>query len=383
MSRWVSSAAPVMQTSFVVVGNDGDARVLGFQRALRARALPPARVVSYAEVLSGTPVVRGDAPVAVRIESPGKDFETERLLLAAGEPGVAPPAGFERGRIHHPRRWYLGFCRALGRLGQQLAAHPAASFMNPPDDIAILFDKRACHQRLLAADVPVPPALGPVESYEELRSAMRDAGCRAVFVKLAHGSSASGAIAYRTDGRGRHSAATTVETVQDSGAAKLYNSRRIRTLHREREIAELVDALAPYRLHVEAWLPKAGFSGCAFDVRVVVIGGRAHHAVARLSQSPMTNLHLRNRRAGAAEIAGFLGSDVWRRMLRAAEDAMQRGFPASLYGGVDVMVTASLRTVAFLEVNAFGDLLPGVLHEGEDTYQAELSAALAGAAQSW
>lgn len=370
-----------MGTSFVVVGNDGDARVLGFQRALRARQLEPARVFSYAEVLGGASIVDG-SPAMVRIESLGKDFETERALLSEGAPvGAAAPLPFERGRIHHSRWWYRGFCRALGRIEEQLSvASAAARVMNPPADIACMFDKRACHRRLLDAGVPVPPAVGPVESYEELSAAMRESGCLSVFIKLAHGSSASGAIAYRTDGRGRHSAATTVEMVRSDGEARLYNSRRIRTLTDEREIAALADALAPYRLHVEAWLPKAGFAGCTFDLRVLVIAGKAHHVVARLSNSPMTNLHLRNRRATAGEIRGFLGEELWNRMLGAAEAAMLRGFPDSLYGGVDVMVTASRRTVAVLEVNAFGDLLPGVLHDGEDTYQAELSAALAGAA---
>ena len=59
---------------------------------------------------------------------------------------------------------------------------------------------------------------------------MREAGCHSAFVKLAHGSSASGVVAYRTDGT-RHEALTTVEMAHQGGELRLYNSRLIRRYH--------------------------------------------------------------------------------------------------------------------------------------------------------
>ncbi len=49
-------------------------------------------------------------------------------------------------------------------------------------------------------------------------------------------------------------------------------------------------------------------------------------------------------------------------------------FPTSHYAGVDLLFTPSYRHHAVLEINAFGDLLPGILCDGLDTYEAELSA---------
>jgi hypothetical protein len=49
-------------------------------------------------------------------------------------------------------------------------------------------------------------------------------------------------------------------------------------------------------------------------------------------------------------------------------------FPASMYAGLDLLLTPGFRRHAVLEVNAFGDLLSGVLHDGADTYEAELRA---------
>ena len=40
----------------------------------------------------------------------------------------------------------------------------------------------------------------------------------------------------------------------------------------------------------------------------------------------------------------------------------------------DLLVAAGFRHHAVLEANAFGDLLPGVLSEGVDTYEAEIRA---------
>ena len=49
-------------------------------------------------------------------------------------------------------------------------------------------------------------------------------------------------------------------------------------------------------------------------------------------------------------------------------------FPRSLYFGIDLMFTPSFRHHAVLEVNAYGDLLPGVLDGGDNTYEAEIRA---------
>jgi hypothetical protein len=177
-------------------------------------------------------------------------------------------------------------------------------------------------------------------------------------------------VAYQTDGR-RHQAATTVEAARRDGELRLYNSRRIRVYRDWREIAELIDALCRHRVHVEQWLPKAGFDNRTFDLRVVVIAGRACHTVARLSQSPMTNLHLLNERGDEDAVRERVGRAAWDAAMRNCELAMEC-FPGSLYAGVDLLFTPDYRRQVVIEVNAFGDLLPGVFWQGLETYAAEL-----------
>lgn len=372
----------------ILVGVPDGRRTELFQAALARTGAPAALVVSYTDLLDGKASLQDLVlpGTLVRIDSPGKDFETERALLKAGADaedeegdyaratrGTLEALAFERGRIHWPRQWYLGFRKALRMLEEQLLASRAHRPMNNPAEVALMFDKPACQRRLREVDVPVPQSLGGVGSFDELRETMRARRCARVFVKLAHGSSASGVVAYQTDGS-RHSATTTVEVVRRDGRTLLYNSRRVRTHRGEQEIAALIDELCRHRVYVERWFPKAGIEGRTFDLRVLVIDGRARHTVVRLSRHTLTNLHLLNERGSVEALKARMGESAWADALGTCERVMGHAFARSLYAGVDLAVAPDFRGHAVLEVNAFGDLLPGVLDCGLDTYSAELSA---------
>jgi glutathione synthase/RimK-type ligase-like ATP-grasp enzyme len=368
------------------VGNPDSRRVVLFQEALAQREQPPAAVVAWCDLLSGKARLSDSLcpDSIVRIESPGRDFAVERALLIAGadapdETGFARlsrrAAGaltYEKGRLLYPRQWYLGFRSALCALAGELAERPDCRVMNAPEEIALMFDKAACRERLSREGIPVPRGFGVIASYETLVARMRQAHCYRVFVKLAHGSSASGVVAYRTDGR-RHQAISTVERVRENGELLLYNSRRMQVYRDAGEIAELIDALCGHRAVAEEWIPKAGLANHAFDLRVVVIGGQARHVVARLSQTPMTNLHLLNRRGDAEAVRARMGTAGWEAAMGTCAQAM-RAFPGSLYAGIDLLIAPGYRRHAVLEANAFGDLLPGVLCDGADTYAMEIEA---------
>ena len=380
---------------FVIVGNPGGRRVELFQAALTSAGLPTARVVAWLDLLEGRADLRSVVRAGdfVRLESPGKDFDVERAMLLAGaeeddsddpdgekydrlDAAAAAELPSDKGQILWLRQWYLGFRAALRRVAAQLAWCPPHRLLNDVDDVAVMFDKCRCHARLSAAAVPVPPAIGEVSGFDQLTAAIRDRGWSRVFVKLAHGSSGSGVVAYQTDGgpsgAGRHQAVTTVEMVREAGELRLYNSRRLRTYRDVRETALLVDTLARHRVHVEQWVPKAGIDGRAIDLRVVAIAGRARHAVVRLSRSPITNLHLLNDRAGPEELRRRMGGRAWGAAMATCERAM-RCFAGSFQGGIDLLVGTDFRRHAVLEVNAFGDLLPGVTWEGKGTYEAEIA----------
>ncbi|MFH9983200.1 STM4014 family protein [Streptomyces sp. NPDC017179] len=370
MSRSPSSPAPAAGLRFAVVGNPENRRTTMFADAVRAAGHPAPRVLAWRDVLQGRYAFSPGE--LVRIDSPGEDAEVDRLLRDTDDPT----------RVEGTALWHRRFTAAVREL-TAAARHAGAVTAAAPEDIAVMFDKRLCHARLAAAGVPVPPALtGPVGGWsgpDGLRERLKAARISRAFVKPAHGSSASGVVALTLAGPGRIRATTSVETTPDG---RLHNSLRVRHYTTEPEVAALVDALAPDGLHVERWLPKASQGGRATDLRVVVVAGRATHAVVRTSPHPMTNLHLGGARGdldavrAAIRTAGGRFTDVLDMAERAAAC-----FPGTLCVGVDILPATAWRRFTVGEVNAFGDLLPrltglpGSGAEGLDTYAAQVAAA--------
>ncbi|MEV4994351.1 STM4014 family protein [Streptomyces niveus] len=373
MSPSPSSGEPRL----AVVGNPANRRVRLFQDAVAAAGLPAAREIAWLDVLGGRAEFRSGE--TVRVESPGEDAAVERLLRGGDDPT----------RVEGTALWYERFTVAVRELGRA-ARDAGAGLLDDPEELAVLFDKRLCHDVLDRASVPVPPSptsgpgAPPVRGWDDVRALMDAPGMRRVFVKIAHGSSASGVLAIETGGPGRVRATTSVER---DAAGRLFNSLRVRRLTTEPEVSAIVDALAPDGLHVERWLPKATQQGRAADLRVVVVAGRATHAVVRTSSSPMTNLHLGGARGDlnavreATEAAG--GGASWAAALEICERAAAC-FPGTHCVGVDLLPATGWRRFAVGEVNAFGDLLPGLTGlpgsgaEGLDTYGAQIAALLAG-----
>nr|WP_181010410.1 STM4014 family protein [Streptomyces sp. SM14] len=361
-----------------VVGNPENRRVALFAAAVRAAGLPAPRVLPWLEVLR---TLRDGGPGAlprfrpgeiVRLDSPGENDEVGVLLRDVED----------QTRVEGGALWYARFTGAVRALtGRALA--DGARLLDDPDELAVLFDKRLCHGVLSGAGVPVPrsptsgPGAPPVRGWDDVRAA----GLGRFFVKPAHGSSASGVLAVQTGAGGRVRAVTSVER---DGQGHMYNSLRVRAYDTETEVAALVDALAPDGLHLESWWPKAAQGNRAMDLRVVVVAGRATHAVVRASRSPMTNLHLGGVRGDLAEAREAAGP-MWETAMSACERAAAC-FPGTLCVGVDLLPGTGWRGVAVGEVNAFGDLLPrltgmpGGGAEGLDTYGAQVAALLRGTA---
>ncbi len=374
---------------WVVIGNPENRRVGLFQAALAAHGLPPARVLAYLDLLTGIRSIEEvPAGAIVRIESPGENFEVEKRLLAAGQP-LAESEGspiishraidrlpFDPGRILWPRQWYLGYCRILRQWHEHLAELGGIRFTSWPPDIEQMFDKVSCHGLFRGAGLPVAEGLGPVGCFDELTARMDAIGISRVFVKLAHGSSASGVVAFHRQGN-RMAAITSAEMeVGPQGESRYYNSTKPRRYTRPEEIGPLINWLASHRVHVERWLPKASLAGRTCDVRVLVINGRPQHRVARTSRGPLTNLHLGNRRGDTDALFAQLAPGP----REALDDTCRRAaqlFPRSLHLGLDLLFTPGFRSHFVLEANAFGDLLPRLLCDGRDTYSAQIAAVAA------
>ena len=370
--------------SFLILGNPGSKRVVGFQDALARCGFAPAALLAWRDLLTGHETLGAHlAPEArLRIESPGRDFAVERLLIARGDRGIGDDLPAEAalaldedpGRIRHLAQWQRGWNSVCRELQSALEAHPETRTIGAPRDLVTLFDKTRCHAACIEHGIRVPPSPGRIGGYDTLRAAMTEHDMPRVFVKPNAGSSASGVLAYETASGGREQMTAALEVRQTADGPALYNNRRIRRYTDHGTIQAVIDCLARDGVHVERWIPKPSFDGHVWDLRVLTIAGRARHRVARLSRTPLTNLHLLNRRESVERLG--LAPDV---VAAIEATAMQIAalFSDSLHVGIDILVPRNAAPLV-LEVNAFGDLLPGLEHDGEAVYEAEIKAFMAG-----
>ncbi|MGB8701256.1 MAG: STM4014 family protein, partial [Thermosynechococcaceae cyanobacterium] len=369
--------------SFVLVANPQSRRVEFFQRALAQFGLPPARLVPYEALLAGrcTLDTLTGPETWVRFEAPERNFGVVRSLIAAGAESMtigphqtisaweAEQLPEDLGRIYYPQQWYLGWQKQLQAWNTQIQGQS----LNSPEDIIAMFDKPRCQTRLAQNGIPVPPPVmgdQPLQDSEQLRDRMAQQGCKRVFVKLAHGSSASGVVAYERRGDAER-AITSVERVMVQGELKFYNSRKIRQYRNAHEIADILNFVIREQAQVEVWMPKARLKGREFDVRIVVIGGQARQGVVRVGNSPMTNLQLGNDRRPLTDLPPQITAEVWSHMMQTCEQAAAC-FPHSFYCGVDLLIAPNYRDHFILELNAFGDLLPTSTWQGQTTYETEI-----------
>lgn len=367
---------------FALLAHPGSRRALGFSAACLQEGFPEPRLVGWEDWLSpGFDRAAALAGIdALRIETPAENLSVERSVLRRGAPGarqegsivlaedeclILPP---DDGELRYQRQWYLGWCTVLAELGQ-LSRTTGIRTMNDPAEIAVLFDKQATREVLQWDDVPLPPSPGVCVSFEDLLSKMQSTGWSRVFLKPCHGSSATGVMAIARSSKGSWQVVSSAHLV----GSRIRNSKQLRRLTDEGEIRSTVDAVCGQRALLEKWFPKATWKGKAFDLRVIVIAGKAAHVAMRTSSFPITNLHLRNQRGEVAELIDSLGTASWRQAMQVAEHAAA-SFPGCHYCGVDLMLGPGGKTHAVAEVNAFGDLLHRELWQGMNPWEAELRA---------
>lgn len=375
-----------MIQAIVILASENDPRVIGFQQALQQHGLSQARLVNYLDFID-TPEQLANTvnqPFILRIDSPGRDKAVHKKIL---ETGIAPLKSAnqaftdklciqqginDKGRLVAPYQYFLGFSEVMRQLKGQLLASPGIEVMNSPDEILLAFDKYRCQNFLWEHDIAIPTLLGTVLDYESLREMMKQKNIPRVFLKLRHGSAATGIIALEAN-KQCIQIKTTIESLENNlGEITLYNTRKIQRSTNQSYIKKLVDKLCKMEVYAERWIPKAQVDGYNVDLRILMIAGKAHHKVLRMSHSPMTNLHLLNKRGDVAVLKNKMSKSAWDSLIHSCEKVATL-FPQSLYIALDVVVSINLKHHFILEVNAFGDLLKGVTYNKLNPYEAEIA----------
>jgi glutathione synthase/RimK-type ligase-like ATP-grasp enzyme len=327
-----------------LVGNLENRRIRDFCTAWTNLGQPSPTLIDYQALPSAAPNVD-----ALRIDSPGENAALASQLIALG--GGPKDAELEHGEVAYLREFHLGYCALLRRIN----AWQLPTF-NAPSDIAVMFDKWQSHQRFLGAGLSRPPSTLAPTSYSAWQKQRAEHG--RIFLKPLHGSSGSGVCALRWTPTHQQ-----LKSPIRIAGGRLFNCLRVQTYESWEQIEFILTRLLPHGMIAETWIPKLSLQGGVVDLRILVIAGKARHYVLRQSQTPMTNLHLGNRRGNPSGLEASITTASALAVKAAA------CFPGSLYAGVDVLLDLKGQPLIG-EINAFGDLLPGLIDGGEDAYTA-------------
>ena len=270
------------------------------------------------------------------------------------------------------------------------------AFLNRPEAIRALLDKRGCKRTLAMAGIPVTEelegagraemlsedavvsragtaveyadgglsgaeraempgsyGLSEVNRVEQLLDAMERHRVFQVFLKPVYGSGAAGVAAFRWQ---PHSGRVVLYTcgMVDSVTGRLVNTKRLRKFTDKNQVFSMVGRLLELDCVAERWYAKAEHDGFSYDLRAVVQDGRMDFLLARLSSGPITNLHLNNHPLIGEELGlpSHIMDEVEQLCIRAAEC-----FPGLRSAGIDILLEKGSLRPRIIELNGQGDLI--------------------------
>ena len=272
------------------------------------------------------------------------------------------------------------------------------TFLNKPEDIRAILDKRACKRLLAEAGIPVTeeldgvgrdllpgaetlggvgqavlPAtetLDDVDQAELLLDSMERRRIFQVFIKPVCGSGAAGAAAFRWQPRSGRMILYTC-AMENPETGRLVNTKRLRRFTDRKQVLSMIGRLLKLDCIVERWYAKAEHSGFSYDLRAVVQDGRMDFILARLSSGPITNLHLNNHplKGDALGLPRHVMEDVEQLCIRAAGC-----YPELRSAGIDVLLEKGSLRPRIIELNGQGDLIYQDIYDQNRIYlhQAEM-----------
>lgn len=351
-----------------ILGDAYGRRVEDYRFAAMRCGHPKPECIGWDEVIHKGIAILNQIPrdARLRIDSFGEREEVINSIVRFGGGDSFP----ERGEIRSVHHQYTGICRVLRSLNSWSQIRSDICWDQETDDIEVMFDKWATHLRML----PHRPETILLPTNEDeldavLTPFLHRCGGR-IFVKPRYGSSASGVCFYRVTNH-RQQLIAPIEIDRASNRIRLFNSLQVRSYTSPSDIRDIFRVLAPQGLIAEAAVNKARVDGDRFDLRIVVINRQADHIVVRQSPSPITNLHLGNRRGSLDAVIDSVGHDRLQHCRRLAIHAASC-FPKTLYCGVDILLPQS-GDPRICEVNAFGDFVPNLTADGKTIYEAILN----------
>lgn len=351
-------------------GSGTGMRKMGFSQALQAASYPSPQYLDYGTCLR-TPEklvdMLGQIDV-LRIDSPGGGYDLWSQFAKYYDYSMDAYSD-QNGRIYPQKPYYDGTCATIN-MATRVAKKLKIACTVDANAVSVFMDKLQTHKLCQKNGLPVPHLLplaknNHVKNYMELCAAMDSANIRKVFMKPFYGSAASGVVAIEKFGT-HVRARTSVELVEESDKILLFNSLKLKT-YLDKDAVQLINHVAALGVIVEKWIPKFKLDDKPCDLRLLVIGGKPAHAVVRMSDTPITNLHLGNVRTQSDALRAAMPPTTWDKIVHIGEQAGAL-FPNQFCIGIDIAVHENAKDIFVLEINAFGDQLHDVFHDGLSPY---------------
>ncbi len=225
-------------------------------------------------------------------------------------------------------------------------------FLNSPEAICLLLDKRQAKHLLMERGIPVTEMF-PEEpcNMTQLLELMKRRRCYSVFVKPRYFSGAAGVAAFRIYPRQGKFCLYSSCRIENN---RLTNTKKLSRTENPGEISHLLNRLLALGCVVERWHPKANFHGKSYDLRVVFQFGHIAFMVARQSAGPITNLHLNNQALPVASLG--LTPPILDEIGNICAQACS-AFPGLSMAGVDILLEQGTLRPRIIEMNGQGDLI--------------------------
>ncbi len=225
-------------------------------------------------------------------------------------------------------------------------------FLNTPEAIRQVLDKRECKRRLFNAGIPVTEMVAEhVESVEELLTILKQKSIYSVFIKPVYFSGAAGVTAFRMQ---PHTGRMQVYTSCKLTEKGLVNTKKLYRMEDESDIRNYLEELLKLDVIVERWYPKESFQGKSYDLRVVYQYGHIAHIVVRQAKGPITNLHLNNQALGIEALQ--LSGGIMEELDKLCGNAVAL-FPGLSMAGIDILLEKNSKKPYIIEMNGQGDLI--------------------------
>ena len=239
-------------------------------------------------------------------------------------------------------------------------------FLNHPDAISALLNKQGCKSTLSKAGLPVTESIGKqIENSEQLLETMNRRHMFQVFIKPINGSGAAGVAAFRWQPRTGQMVLYTC-ALQENSTFQLVNTKRLRRFTEKNQILPLLNRILKLGCVVERWYAKAEHNGFSYDLRAVMQDESLDFLLARLSNGPITNLHLNNHPLSAKE----LHLPSW--VMDSITDLCRKAtacYPGLRSAGIDILLEKGSLRPRIIEMNGQGDLIYQDIYQDNVIYR--------------